>query len=528
MAIWNRKADAPASAPAPSAVRATVRLSPAVAKSLFSRVMTRGYEFISRRPEFTSYLIKDAGSDTLFRDLERIRWHARQEFRSNPIARAAVNKMCDHVVDAGLMLQPHCTDPKLRDQIKALWLDWCKTCDASGRGDFGGMQYRAFREMLNGGDAFYMHRYCLPSEQTVPYRVKILAADYVPVQAPTLLAKGGIETNVDGRPVAYWMWDRHPDDVREVPPQLIRVDARHVGHLFNPSEESYLRGDPFITPVLINISGMGRYNWAELARKESSSKFLAFITKKDGGEDRSFLGEDEEHPDPSGQSYGMIEENTVQVLDNGEDIKFHQGVDVGGQYDAYLTWQMRFISTGLGITFEDLTSDMEHVNDRTIRASKESFHKNIRQLQRRVLAYQFCQPIYERFLLAAIAAGKLDVPAGTDYSDLFSARWVSNGSMGVNPVQEMAAYKAAVRDGFMSRSEVVNKLGYDVEQVDSEQVADLKRADKLGLAHDTDGRRNEKGATDGAPWNVKDAPLAQPVPANADLPPPIPKPNSGR
>lgn len=48
---------------------------------------------------------------------------------------------------------------------------------------------------------------------------------------------------------------------------------------------------------------------------------------------------------------------------------------------------------------------------------------------------------------------------------------------------------AQVRAGFVSRSEMVARSGWDAEQIDAEIAADNARADRLGLVLDSDPRR---------------------------------------
>jgi capsid protein len=46
-----------------------------------------------------------------------------------------------------------------------------------------------------------------------------------------------------------------------------------------------------------------------------------------------------------------------------------------------------------------------------------------------------------------------------------------------------------VRAGFVSRSEVVSRDGWDSEEIDAEIGADNARADKLGNVYDSDARK---------------------------------------
>ena len=67
-------------------------------------------------------------------------------------------------------------------------------------------------------------------------------------------------------------------------------------------------------------------------------------------------------------------------------------------------------------------------------------------------------------------------------------KWLAPGWPYVNPQQEAAADKIAVRSGFISRTRVAGRRGYDITEIDDENAADLARANALGLLYDTDPR----------------------------------------
>nr|MDT0253424.1 hypothetical protein [Endozoicomonas sp.] len=122
-----------------------------------------------------------------------------------------------------------------------------------------------------------------------------------------------------------------------------------------------------------------------------------------------------------------------------------------------------------------------------------------------LFSFQFCRPVWNRWLDMAVLNGSLDIP---DYSVKQRAyrrvKWIAHGWPYMHPVQDMQAQKMAVRSGFKSRSEVVSEQGYDSEQIDAEISADNRRSDGLDLKYDSDARDLERQeTTNGSQSNEK-------------------------
>ena len=147
----------------------------------------------------------------------------------------------------------------------------------------------------------------------------------------------------------------------------------------------------------------------------------------------------------------------------------------------------------MGITYEQLSGDLTEVNYSSIRAGLIEFRRRCAMLQHHIMVFQFCRPVWNRWLDMAVLNGSISIP---DYSSRQSSyrrvKWIAHGWPYMHPVQDMQAQKMAVRSGFKSRSEVVSEQGYDSEQIDAEISADNRRADGLDLKYDSDSRASEK------------------------------------
>ncbi len=237
--------------------------------------------------------------------------------------------------------------------------------------------------------------------------------------------------------------------------------------------------------AFLKLYELDQYDDAELVRKKTAAMFAGFITRLDP--EANILGEGEANE--QGVALSGLEPGTMQLLDPGEDIKFSEPSDVGGSYEAFMRQQLRAIAIGTGITYEQLTGDLTGVNYSSIRAGLIEFRRRCSMLQHNIMVYQFCRPIWNRWLELALLSGKLST---TDDQTLKEVKWISQGFDWVDPLKDQQAQQMAVRNGFKSRSEVVSELGYDVEEIDQEIAEDQKRADSFNLLFDSDVRTQTK------------------------------------
>ena len=112
-----------------------------------------------------------------------------------------------------------------------------------------------------------------------------------------------------------------------------------------------------------------------------------------------------------------------------------------------------------------------------------------------------CQPVFERWLMAAQAAGELTLPGFDLMPERYEAvKWFPRGWEWVDPQKEVAAYKDAVRCGFKSQAEIVAAGGGDLEDLLQDLASERARAQELGLTLDIDpGKVSGAGLTQARP-----------------------------
>ncbi|EEB56093.1 putative phage portal protein [Wolbachia endosymbiont of Culex quinquefasciatus JHB] len=295
-----------------------------------------------------------------------------------------------------------------------------------------------------------------------------------------------IEFNKLGQREAYYLFKEHPGE--NTFGESVRVPANDVLHIYKPLRPGQIRGEPWLSNVLLKLYELDQYDDAELVRKKTAAMFAGFITRLDP--EANIMGEGE--ASEQGVALSGLEPGTMQLLDPGEDIKFSEPSDVGGSYEAFMRQQLRAIAIGTGITYEQLTGDLTGVNYSSIRAGLIEFRRRCAMLQHNIMVFQFCRPVWNRWLELAVLCGELRIDEKVAKAAKEEVKWIPQGFDWVDPLKDQQAQQMAVRNGFKSRSEVVSEMGYDVEEIDQEIAEDQKRADSLNLFFDSDVRTQTK------------------------------------
>jgi len=431
---------------------------------------------------------------------DQLRAKSRDMVRRNAWAAAGIEAFVANAVGTGIKPQSMVHEAAQREAIQRLWREWCESADAAGLTDFYGLQALACRSMLEGGECLLRLRYRRPEDGLpVGLQLQVLESEHLPSTLNQELATGhviraGIEFDRLGRRVAYHLYRSHPGDGMLAPMsgaggmETVRVPASEIIHLYRPLRPGQIRGEPWLARALIKLHDLDQYDDAELVRKKTAAMFAGFVTRL--APEDSLLGEG--LPDASGAAQAGLEPGTMQILEPGEDIKFSQPADVGGNYAEFLRMQFRAVAAAMGITYEMLTGDLTQVNYSSIRAGLLEFRRRCEAIQHSVIVHQLCRPVWQAWLDQALLEGALVLPGYSSRSrSIRAAKWVPQGWQWVDPKKEFEAMKTAIRSGLLSRSQAISGFGYDAEDMDREISADNRRADDLGLVLDTDPRHDQ-------------------------------------
>ncbi len=447
----------------------------------------------------------------LLGNLTTLRDRSRAATRNNGFGKGISDKLVTNIIGTGIKPLSMADDAEFRKEVQALFLKWTDESDADGLLDFYGQQAQVARCWHDAGETMVRIRQRDEADGlSVPLQLQVIEPELCPHNFTQSRPNGnkvraGIERNAIGKRTAYWFHPSRPSEYEDFDPfSLVSVPADAVCHVFLPLRAGQLRGLPHLTPVLIKLHELNKFDDATLLRQQLANLFVAFVTKP-----ADDIDADPTDPLGMGAARGTesndplrFEAGIFQEMDPGEDVKFSDPPDAGAGYSDFMKLQLRAVCAAIGVPYELLSGDMSAVNDRSVRVILSEFRRFVSMIQHQIIVQQFCRKVWNAWIERAVLAGKLPVSMAAFRAnpDAYArVKWMPQGWPYIQPVQDIEAKKDAIRAGFSTRSAEVSEQGEDAESIDAQQAADNKRADDLGLKYDSDGRhaenttRNETG-----------------------------------
>jgi capsid protein len=185
--------------------------------------------------------------------------------------------------------------------------------------------------------------------------------------------------------------------------------------------------------------------------------------------------------DADGRTIEEFEPGLIAYARGGKDIKFNQPATTAG-ISEWLRAQLHIIAAGFRIPYELLTGDLSQVNYSSIRAGIVEFRRLVSAVQWQIVIPIFCQPIWDWFIEAAYAAGKIPVASA-------GVVWSTPKFEYLNPLDDARADLMLMRMGATSLKRVVGRQGESLEEILAEikEVNAMLDRDKIVL--DSDPRR---------------------------------------
>lgn len=414
---------------------------------------------------------------------------ARWLVRNNGYAANAVESWAANAVGDGIKPQSLMKNAARKEKLQRLWLDWTDDADAEGLTDFYGIQRRIARELFITGECFVRFRNRRPEDGlAVPFQLQVLPSEMLPMSKTEVTSAGngeirqGIEFDAIGRRVAYHFYRVHPGDTSSsglaAVGETVRVPADEVVHLIDAAEPGQIRGVSRFSAAIVKMFLLDQYDDAELDRKKVASLYALFVTSSVGD-------------DMTGQSDGHspIEEDVLQLspgailrLEDGEDVKVTDPAESGSTYEPFQYRTLLQVCAALGIPYAFVTGDINKANFSNARLMLMEFRRRVAAFQNSIMVFQFCRPVWQRFMDLAVLSGTLALPSyERRRREYQAAQWLPPKWDWVDPKKDIDAEIAQIEAGLKSRSMAISERGYDAEAMDEQIAEDRKREKRLDL-----------------------------------------------
>jgi hypothetical protein len=139
-----------------------------------------------------------------------------------------------------------------------------------------------------------------------------------------------------------------------------------------------------------------------------------------------------------------LEPGATVDLDPGQKVQFAEPADVGGNYEAFQYRGNLQVSAGAGVPYAEMTGDLRQASYGSQRAGMLKFRREIGATQNHAMIFQFCRPVWQRWLSDAVLAGAVPIaPSVYTASERTGARQIHPAEMGLDRPAQGSAGRAA-------------------------------------------------------------------------------------
>ncbi len=476
--------------------------------------------------------IKSSAKSDINAHLDILRSRAADQVINTPIGSAAIATTTQYTVGAGLKVFPKIKYKMLNmepDEAEEwnkkasaefdLWAS-SKLCDIRKRNNFYDIQEILYKAYMTDGDSFALFR--RGYNENMPYTLRIQAIegnrvsnpmgqDYYGITGPLsveMLAPNGVnkivngvEVDKDGAVEAYWISNKVPYDPVEInrATTWTRIEAfgqlvgqPNVLHICHDERPEQYRGVPYLAPVLTALKQVSRYADAELVAAIMRSFFTLFFTSTGnssvagdisgvlGASTYEGEGADPQEPVVNASEY-HLGPGTINALPKNIDVK-SIGAN-GGQatFDSFVTQLVKQISASLNIPYEVLMKSFTSSYSASRAALLQAWEQF--KLRRAWFTRDFCQPVYEIWLIEAVATGRLEAPGFfSDPAIRFAysnAEWYGPSMSILDPIKDVNGAALRIQYGLSTpEREAAEMTGSDFyENLEAIRIAKSKVKD---------------------------------------------------
>lgn len=412
-------------------------------------------------------------------DLVTLRYRSRDLVRNNPYAKRAIQAIATNTIGLGIRATPTPNGANKR-AVKAMlaaWKLWAETteCDYDGQDNFYGIQRLCMRSVAESGEVLIRRRWV--EGKALPIQLQVLEPDLLDHSRDQPMIPGqsyciqGVEFDKDGKRAGYWLFPFHPGEGGVSLSQF--VPAKDIVHIYYKERPGQVRGVPFGASAAISLRDFDEYEQAQLIRQKIAACFSIFVqdSTADGGTPSGTV--------KTGENREKVEPGIIEYLPNGKTMQFATPPGVQN-YDEYGSSILRKIAVGFGVSYEIISGDLSNVNFSSGRMGWIEFHRLISEWQTLMMIPQMCDPIWGWFAEAAAIMGSGNINV--------KATWTPPRREMIDPSKEIKAMSEAVRNGFVSYSEMVRQMGGDPAEVLAQLGADYKAFDAAEMMLSCDPR----------------------------------------
>jgi len=455
---------------------AEYRASRAIYWRAYNAAKLGGPYQLSNRPSYAS------GQSEVEAARRRVTSKVRDLSRNNPIVSAMKLKRTTMVVGDEIGIKAHIlkADGKpnkdLNKQIEKKFYQWAESAEIGGW-SLTEAFYMVENHLFDDGEVLL--KVVRDKKATGnKLRIQVLETDYL----DAMKGQQGVEYDQYGRPVAFWIHDKHPGDAIS---ESRRYSADDI-YLIAETERSSQRRD--ISPLasaVFKLFGVDDLEDAELVSSRSAAAYSVFIesplptwNEYTGSDGNTTAPEDD-----NGAPLEYMQSGAVVKLGPGEKISSFKSERPNSNFDSFIRSRFRNTAGVAGLSYETATGDYSQVNYSSARMGRIIEWACIQRRQKRLIKY--LNIIYREWLREEILmrsfTGFPIAEYNQDPKTYSDCSWQLAGNHGIDPVKEANATEKNIQLGLTSRQRQAAERGDDFTEIAREQAEEKQLMQELGI-----------------------------------------------
>lgn len=424
------------------------------------------------------------------RQLGQMRNRARNIYRNNTVGRSLLDTETDNVVAEGFSLQMRAGSAAFNAEAEERFYDWLERADITGKASASDLFRMSWREPRKDGDGGFV----LIRRSGRPY------LQYIPGDLITTPQKtegriiDGVEVDVSGRPIRFWVRDvdeKGKDTTTPIPAR----DFVYLAHLDDPLA---VRGMTVYAPIFPHLDQLDTY-LDSVTKAAIMACIFGLIEKRN--KPGAVLGQLNTATNSSGDLQKAItldKDGMLKVIGTDESIIQVQAQQPMTQTPDFIRALMRLICLAFDMPLEIGQKDLSQVNFSGGRIGLIGYYRSCRVKQDWLKSRCWNRIVYwwlsiekQRQELGYPDAFVTPFPEDYGAFELHGREWDYT-----DPQTEIIADLIEIDAGILSPQQASEKRGRDWVAT-QEQIAEARRIKgRLGIPtlHSTN-TRDEKAAT---------------------------------
>ena len=425
--------------------------------------------------------------------LRALRNRSRQLVRDNDYAKNAMRVVRNNVIGQGVRMRAQvyrrrgkALHAEINEQIEEAFLAWCKKdrCHTAGKLSFNEIQRLLMGAVPESGEVLVrLVKGQYFGDSKVPLGLEIIESDQLVDDYNGITPQGnevrmGVEIDRWQRPLAYWLYPRHPGDYSFMPgrspdpDRLQRVPADEILHLFITERPNATRGVPWMHTAAKTLNDVNGTTDAEIIRVRAAACQMGFITQAEGEDPTAGDGSAMTDAQENGQNISEFEPGTIRKLAPGETYTDAKAPTPSANMETFVNFLVRKAVLGIGLAYESGSGDYSKVTYLSGRLSLINERDSWRVLQQWFIEH-FLEPLFKVWMQMAVLAGVLLLPDYETNPDRYCCAWVARGWDWVDPSKDVTGAKEAIKAGLSTRTDELGKKGSSPEDIDDTRRREL-------------------------------------------------------